>query len=234
MIGRVHSHVVARPRAQVERGRARGQRIVLDLSAEAEAGRLAAGLSFEELGRVVGLSGEQVARILRGQSPNVTVMTLSKLLGAVGLDLAARAYPAGPPVRDAAHLALLARLRERVAPTLAWRAEVPVVARPFGLDESIHDRRAWDATIAGPGWQSGVEAETRVRDVQALERRLALKVRDGSVDSVILLLLESAHNRRVLALAGASLRVQFPGSARITLRRLALGQRPTDNVILLL
>lgn len=207
---------------------------MLEISAEAEAGRLAAGLSFEELGRAVGLSGEQVARILRAQSPNVSVIRLATLLGAVGLDLVARAYPAGPPVRDAAHLALLARLRGRVAPWLTWRAEVPVIARTPGHDVLISDRRAWDTTIAGPGWQCAVEAETRVRDVQALERRLALKVRDGTVNSVILLLLDSEHNRRTLTQEGASLRLRFPGSARITLRRLALGQPPKENALLLL
>ena len=73
-----------------------------------------------------------------------------------------------------------------------------------------------------------------MRDVQALERRLALKVRDGTVNSVILLLLDSEHNRRTLTQEGASLRLQFPGSARITLRRLALGQPPKENALLLL
>ena len=223
---------MARRRTQVERGLARGRRVVADLCSEAEAGRVAANLSYEELGRAVGLSGEQVARILRGQSPNVAVVTLSALLGAVGLDLSARAYPAGPPIRDAAHLALLGRLRERVPASLTWRAEVPVVERQG--PEAIPDRRAWDATIAGADWLVGVEAETRVRDVQALERRIALKQRDGAVDAVILLLLDSRHNHTVVASNGAGLRKQFPGSARLAFRRLGAGQRPPDNVIVML
>lgn len=207
---------------------------MLELCAAADAARLEAGLSYEELGRAVGLSGEQVARILRGESPHVTVVTMSTLLGAVGQDMSARAYPAGPPVRDAGHLALLARLRARTAPTLTWRAEVPVIRTENREGGSMPDRRAWDAMIAGHGWRAGVEAETRLRDVQALERRLALKQRDGAVDLVVLLLLDSAHNRSILASGGASLRDQFPGSARLALRRLGLGDRPPENVMLLL
>jgi hypothetical protein len=38
------------------------------------------------------------------------------------------------------------------------------------------------------GLRIGVEAETRARDRQELQRRVALKRRDGGVDRVILLL----------------------------------------------
>lgn len=233
---------MARPRAQVERGAARGRRIVAELCGETETVRSNCGLAYAELGRAVGLSGEQVARILRGQSPNVSLLQLAVLMAAVGLDLSARAYPAGPPVRDAAHLALLGRLRLRIGPSLTWRAEVPVVnAVPpstvgavgfaFGVGA---DQRAWDATISGRGWTVGVEAETRIRDVQGVERRLSLKQRDGSVESVILLVGDSAHNRAVLSAADARLRQQLPASQRLTLRRLGLGQQPLGATIVVL
>ena len=60
------------------------------------------------------------------------------------------------------------------------------------------DLRAWDALIRGSGWRCGVEAETRPRDLQALERRLALKLRDGAVDMLVLLLLDSRYNRALV------------------------------------
>ncbi len=45
------------------------------------------------------------------------------------------------------------------------------------------DRRAWDALVASGGRRAGCEAETHLGDIQALERKLALKLRDGAVDS---------------------------------------------------
>lgn len=79
-----------------------------------------------------------------------------------------------------------------------------------------------------------VDAETRVRDVQEVQRRVALKQRDGAVPVVILLLSDSSHNRRVVREAEASLRSQFPISARSALRALHDGKVPAGNVILLL
>jgi transcriptional regulator with XRE-family HTH domain len=203
-----------------------------------EAGRIERGLSYADLGRAVGLSGQQVARICRGQSNSVSIVRVSTLLAAVGLDLSARAYPGGAPVRDQAHLALLARLRNRIPKTLRWRVEVPVVQR-YGERQSIgapatFDQRAWDAMIDGADWRLGVEAETRLGDIQALERRLALKERDGDVTAVILLLNDTAHNRRIVADEGSGLRGHFPGGAREALRLLGAGRPPVSSTILVL
>ncbi|HET9347069.1 MAG TPA: hypothetical protein VFO05_15355 [Candidatus Limnocylindrales bacterium] len=52
------------------------------------------------------------------------------------------------------------------------------------------------------GWRAGVEAETVVDDTQALDRKLALKKRDGLVDHVILLVADTPRNRRALAASG--------------------------------
>ena len=73
------------------RGAARGRGIVADLCSEAEAARLEQGLSYADLGRAMHLSDEQVARICRGQSRNVSVLRIAQLLAVVGLDLSARA-----------------------------------------------------------------------------------------------------------------------------------------------
>ena len=148
----------------VDRGKARGHRFVVELSRELEDARTASGLSYAWLGKAVGISGQQAARICRGESPGASIVRIAGLLAAAGLDLSVsvRTYPAGPPVRDAAHLALLARFRARIAMSLIWRAEVPVLEGPQGLavGSGPPDRRAWDAVIEGPTWRVGVEAET--------------------------------------------------------------------------
>jgi hypothetical protein len=163
---------------------------------------------------------------------------MSALLAAVGMDLFSRAYPNGVPVRDAAHLALLARLHARIPAPVTWRVEVPVIGRPESRDGSrasvAIDRRAWDAVIEGQGWRLGVEAETRLADVQSLERRIALKERDGDVTGVILLVNDTAHNRRVVAHEQAALRGRFPGSARQALRRISKAQAPEASTLLML
>lgn len=156
---------------------------------------------------------------------------MAHLLETVGLTLVARAYPGAAPVRDGVHVALLDRLRRRLPATLGWRVEVPVVA--------VHgsgppDLRAWDAVIAGPGWRVAVEAETHVRDSQGLCRRLSLKLRDGDVDAVILLLVDSRWHRELLRLAEPELRTLCPVGARAALRALSDGHRPPGNAIVVL
>ncbi len=60
------------------------------------------------------------------------------------------------------------------------------------------------------GRRAGCEAETRLADVQALERRLALKARDGDVDVVVLIVADTAHNRAVLERERGTLRALLP------------------------
>jgi hypothetical protein len=87
------------------------------------------------------------------------------------------------------------------------------------------DRRAWDAMIVGAGWRVGVEAETVLDDIQAVERRLALKRRDGDVDHVILLVADTRRNRLALAAAPGAFG-DLPPRARMARRTLAAGRNP--------
>ena len=80
----------------------------------------------------------------------------------------------------------------------------------------------------------GVEAETRARDSQELQRRLTLKRRDGGVDHVVLLLADTRHNRRFLRLAGEGLRSDFPVPGDVALQRLVVGEDPGGSAIILL
>ena len=96
------------------------------------------------------------------------------------------------------------------------------------------DRRAWDATAVGQAGRIGVEAETRLRDLQAIDRRVALKERDGGLDRVVLLVLDSRWNRRVLREAGDSLRSRYPIDGRRALELLAAGADPGGNAVILL
>jgi hypothetical protein len=173
------------------------------------------------------MSRSQVSRIEQAQVPDVPMARLAKLLAVVGLELIARAYPAGPPVRDAAHRALIERLRARVAPTVAWRFEVPL--GPTG------DQRAWDTVLLIGAAQFAVEAETRPPDVQALQRRVSLKRRDDpAVSGVLLLLADTRHNRNLLRMHGEALRADFPEPASEILSALGEARVPDGSGVLLL
>jgi hypothetical protein len=220
-------------RPEVEAGLARGRRLVAELSRELDDGIRAAGLSYASVGRAVGLSGDQVARFARGDVRRVDLVRLAALFATVGLDLTARAYPAGDALRDRPQLAVLERFRRRIHPTVRFRYEVPVVDQTV-LGSGPVDRRAWDAVIEVGGSAVAIEAESKVRDLQELLRRLALKRRDGDVDRLVLVLNETAHHRRVVEAAAEPLRAQFPGSPRGAMRALRRGTVPAADTIVLL
>jgi len=188
--------------------------------------RTAAGLSQREVAAATGLSHATVGRIERDESPELSVLALARLSAAVGLEVSLRLFPAGDPVRDRAHLELLDRLRARIHRDLVWRTEVPLPIPG--------DRRAWDATIAGNGFVIGVEAETRIRDVQVVIRRTNLKQRDGELDHVFLLISDTRANRVALAGAGDGLRAAFPIAQREALRALGEGRSPGGHAIIVL
>jgi len=184
-----------------------------------------AGISQDRLGFAVGLSGSEVGRVERGDAEWLTVLHASELLGAVGLSLWARAFPEGPPLRDAGHLRLLAEFEARLAPTVRRQREWPIPADG--------DRRAVDLVLTGLPRTVGVEAETVLEDLQALERDVNLKQRDASLPQMLLLVRGSPRNRRILRDAGA-LRRAFPLPTRRVLAALAAGRDPGGNGIVIL
>ena len=187
-------------------------------------GRQGSGLSQEDIGRPCDLSRSQVGRIERG-ARRADLGELACLGATVGLDIRMRAFPAGDAIRDRAQLALLARLRARLHPALSWATEVPLPIEG--------DLRAWDALITGPGWRRPVEAETVLVDIQALERRLALKRRDGLQDAVILLVADTEGNRRALRAASDAF-ADYPLRTRTILAALGAGPDPGQGGIAIL
>ena len=188
--------------------------------------RLSAGSSQRAAGASVGMSHAQFGRIERGDLSGVTIEQLARAASAVGLRLVVRVYPAADAVLDEPQLRLLERLRVRLPSGSRYRTEV-------GLPLP-GDLRAWDAVVDVGGGQFAVEAESRIRDLQALARRLALKQRDGAMGVVVLLVNDTAANRAVLAEHHAALSAQFPLDGRSILRALAAGRTPTRNGILVL
>jgi transcriptional regulator with XRE-family HTH domain len=188
-------------------------------------GRRATGLSLERVAAASGVSASTVGRIESGAIRCPDLRVVAGIAACAGLDVRLRAYPAGDAIRDAGQQRLLDRLRGNLHADLRWTTEVPLP-----IDG---DLRAWDAVIGGDGWSLAVEAETVLDDIQAVERRLNLKLRDGGIEHVILLVAETRANRAAVDASSCA----FPGlarQARSTLRALRHGVDPGRSSIVLL
>jgi transcriptional regulator with XRE-family HTH domain len=192
------------------------------LGGELRTARRSTGLSLEDVARACGVSRSQVDRIEQGAVEAPSLDSVTCIAGVVGLDLVVRTYPRGDPLRDAGHARLLDRLRRQLHPSLRFRTEVPL---PIA-----GDLRAWDAVIGGDGWQLPVEAETVLTDGQAIERKLALKMRDGGFDHVVLLLADTRRNRT----AAPGVQRTMPLDTRAVLAALRDGRDPGASGLVIL
>lgn len=212
-----------------ERARDRGQRNAarewIRIGTELRDERLAAGLSQSHVAAVAGLTQSRVSRTERGQRLPPRLDELARHCSAVGLRLSVKAYPEGLPVRDAAQLHLLERFRSRLGPGLGWKTEVLVGEYP--------DQRAWDALVMGED-TLGVDAETRLYDIQAVQRKVESKWRDSGVVRVVLLVASTHHNRRVLREYRAALSSTFPLDTGAVMETLRSGSIPPANGIVVL
>jgi transcriptional regulator with XRE-family HTH domain len=195
------------------------------LSADLEGARVAGGVSVREVSRAVGVSPHRIERALRGEPGALTIDLAARIAPVVGLQLAASLHPHGDAVRDRAHLALLDRFRARLHVSLSWRKEVPM---PIA-----GDLRGADGVIGGGFGNILVEAETRLTDLQAVERESLLKKRDLGADRLVLLIADTPNNREVLELH-PDLRERFPIGTRKCLAALARGEDPGGDCLVVL
>jgi transcriptional regulator with XRE-family HTH domain len=210
----------------IDRANRKAADLVLAAGKELRLAGMAAGLSQRDVASAADVSHTTVWRVERGMMPVVSVLVLARIATVVGLKPSLRFFQDADPIRDAAHVSLLARLRARIHADLRWRTEVPLPIPG--------DRRAWDAVIAGLGFVIGVEAETRLRDAQAVVRRTNLKQRDGELDRVILLVADTRANRLALQMAAGDLATVFPIPQRDALRALSEGHDPGGNALIVL
>jgi transcriptional regulator with XRE-family HTH domain len=205
-----------------ERGQHRARILAHTVGQELLEARRTAGLSQARVAHAAGLAQSRVSRTERGALPMPRLDELARHCATLGLRLGARPYPEGSPVRDAAQLNVLVALRELVSDRFRWRTEVPLP-----IDG---DKRAWDVWLDGPG-PVAIDAETRIHDIQALQRRLELKWRDSGSPRLILVVSPSRHNRRVIREHRAALASTLPLDSRDVLAALRAGDVPPANGI---
>jgi transcriptional regulator with XRE-family HTH domain len=187
--------------------------------------RINGALSLREVARRVGISVDRLKRAEVGDPSALTIDLAARIAPIVGLQLAASLYLNGDPARDRAQLALLQRFRPRLHPSLGWRTEVPM---PIS-----GDLRGADGLIDGDFGSVLVEAETRLTDLQAVERKALLKKRDLGADRLIVLIADTPNNRKVLRLH-PELRERFPIGTRKCLAALGRGEDPGGDCLVVL
>ena len=208
-------------------GAADARRLAGKAGAEVKVQRLTLGISQALVASRAGVSESAYARFERDDLDRLTLDRICRAARAVGLVPSLSFYPTGEPIRDAAQLALLARFEALLGPPLRVLREVPL---------PIHgDLRAWDGRITDGTRTASIEGESKLHDAQALARRIGLKSRDDPGAGVVILVVnQTAHNRRILAAYREVLREQFPLDGGSIARALRGGTVPSASGIILL
>lgn len=159
-----------------------------------------------------------------------TVLGLSEMASVLGMELSLNLHPIGDPIRDAGQQALGRRFDALVGP--AWRSTAETLLPGQG------ELRAWDRLLRlldqTERYLVGVDLETRVRDIQDLVRRTRARERDGQTDAILIVLSDSATNRRLVAQLREALGADYATSARLIFRALREGRPlPGSGVVLI-
>ena len=214
-----------RQRRTEEAARA-SRRSRMELGGELREARLSAGLTLAACAVRLGWSRQRWARIEQARCQRFAVDDLHRMAAVLGLAVNVRCYPVGPPLRDIGQLAVIARLRPRLASTWKVRLEAPL---PIA-----GDRRAFDLLPELRTITIAVEVMTRLRDVQAQLRTVNLKWRDGRATRLVIVIAATHLNRRALGGANRVLDDDFPLGTRAILAAFAAGRDPGANGIVLL
>ena len=212
---------------RIERGEWLIRRDLEEAGVDLRNARLAAGLSLQEVGRKVGVVPSVILGHERAKLPGPRPAVLARHAAAVGIRVRIKAYPEGEPLRDAAQVGLVHKFRQRLPSAQPLQLEVPVT-------DDDRDGRAWDAVVALAGGHCALEFVTRFHDCQAQLRAFHLKLRDGSVDRLVIVVNATHANRRAVAAAAGILDDTFPLGTRSLVASLAAGRDPGANVLMFL
>lgn len=196
---------------------------------ELRTARVGSGLTQAEIGAEVGVAASNIWRLEAGQVRGVTVERLSELASVLGYEISLGLHPIGDPLRDKGQVAVGKRFQAVLSS--AWRVTDEALLPGAG------ELRAWDKLLrlvgASPTYLVGVDIETRIRDQQALVRRTRQRERDGLVDAILIVLSDSASNRRLVDSLRDALGPAYANSPRLLLRSLRSGERLVGSGVLL-
>ena len=215
---------------RLERGRRRGEVLVARMLREMRDVRVAAGLTHDEIAKVIGVARSNVTRLEAGKTSDVGIVRLSEMASVLGYEISVGLHPIGDPVRDKGQLACGRRFEALLSDR--WRVTDETLLPGAG------ERRAWDKLLrlinATPPYVVGVDIESRAWDVQAIVRRTRGRERDGHVDAILLVLADTAHNRRIVDELRSALGPEYATSPRSLMAGLRKGGRLTGCGLILI
>jgi transcriptional regulator with XRE-family HTH domain len=213
---------------RLHRGRRRGEQITRSVIDQLRDARVSEGISQAALAEQLGKTQAYVSMLESGKLSELSLVRLAEIASVLGLEPALALHRIGPPLRDKGHEALIARFRIRISPR--WKI---VREAPFPGEG---DPRFWDLLLRHPTehYLGGVEAETRVRDLQALVRRMRQRATDGGADDLVIVLSDSATNRGVVGHLREALGEEFATESARILAALAAPARLPGSAVLLL
>ena len=189
--------------------------------------RIAMGRTQAWVAQAIGVSPALVGRLERHELRDPPAGHIAAYAAVLGLAVRVTAYLEGEPERDRVQLRLVGALRGRLHASLAFRTEVALPIQG--------DRRAWDAVAIRHDEWTAFEGISRLGVVDATLRRINQKHRDDPrIRHVVLVLADTARNRRTLADAAATIRADYPLDTRTVLGALAAGKALALNGVVLL
>ncbi len=211
------------------RGRRRADEQVARAISELRQSRIGAGLSQAAIAHELGIDTSNLWRLEAGLIKETTVSRLSEIASVLGFEVSVQLYPIGDALRDKGQLAVGKRFGELLSEAWQVTDETPL--------PGAGEQRAWDKLLrlvgSSPAYLVGVDIETRIRDIQALVRRTRGRERDGEVDAILIVLSDSATNRRLVDELRASLGSAYATSPRAILSALRSGERLVGSGVVL-
>ena len=196
---------------------------------ELRTARLVAGLSQTALARELDLDPSNVWRLEADRLGDIGVVRLAEIASLLGFEISLGLHPVGDPIRDKGQLACAQRFDQMLS--ARWRVTDETLLPGAG------EQRAWDKLLRligeTPRCLVGADIESRVWDVQAIVRRTRARERDGQVDHILIVLADTAHNRRVIDDLRRSLGEAYFSPPRTILRQLRAGERLLGNGVIL-
>lgn len=209
-----------------QRARRRGRVLLGQATAALREARIAAGFSQAFVAKQLGRTQQFVSLLEANKVPELSLQNLSEWAGVFGLEPSLPLRKVGPPLRDKGHQALIARLTSILSASWTVRREMPF--------PNLGDMRSWDLFLRLGHQIVGVEAETRIRDIQALVRRMRERARDGGTDCIVLVLSDTVTNRQLVSELRDALGPEFGAGPGDLLRSLKTGTPlPGSGVILI-
>jgi len=212
--------------ARLSRGQVTGARTVAALLSEVKTARHEANLSQDALSKRLGWTQTRYSQFERNADP-ISVEDACVVATVLGMTPRFDLHRVEEGLRDQGGQRLIGRFCSLLSPLWIVRREAPF--------PTLGDLRSWDMLIRlGTSFRAGIEAETRLRELEELVRRIRQRELHGGVDEVLIVLSKSAHNRSHVSALRSALGASYSTLPRELLTALRAGRPlPGSGVILL-